>query len=225
MATPLKVYANGTADVSVPASQKIAVQTTSVATVYKKINDPNIPGMWALVGVVSAGQTVYGTFSSAVATTIRIESGASETLYEISAAPEVDLIVAGDLYVRGIANFGQPTPTAGVGSATLTIAQLLTMIVTDTHATAATATYTLPTGTLTDAGVDMAVSDCFEWTLINLSAAAADTATVAAGVGHTLVGLGTIPSAHATTGGLSGNAGTFRTVKTAANTFISYRVG
>lgn len=224
MSTPLKVYPNGTVDTSVPASKKIAVQTTGTATVYKKINDPNVPGMWALVGVVSAGQTVFGTFSATAATAIRVEAGPAEVLYEIDTAPEVDLIVAGDLYVRGIANYAQPVPTAGVGSATLTIAQLLTFIITDTHATGATATYTLPTGTLADAGVDLAIGDSFDWTLINLSAAAADTVTVAAGATHTLVGLGTVPSAHATTGGVSSNAGSFRTKKLAANTFETYRI-
>lgn len=224
MSNPLKVFPNGTVDVSVPASKKIAVLTTGTASVYKKVNDPNMPGMWSLQGAVSAGQTVFGTFSSSVATTIRIEAGPAEVLYEIDTAPEVDVNVLGDLYVRGIANYNQPVPTAGTGSATLTIAQLLTFIITDTHATGATATYTLPTGTLTDAGVDMAVGDSFDWTLINLSAAAADTATVAAGVGHTLVGLGIVPSAHASTGQLSSNAGSFRTKKLAANSFETYRI-
>lgn len=224
MSTPSILYSQGVVEVSVPASQKIAIQTRGTAQVMKLVGAPNNPGGWAAVGTVSAGQTVYGTFSTSVATTIRIEAGPDAVQYEVAAAPEVDLLVPGDLYARGLSYFAQGAPTALTATATLTIAQLLTMIITDTHATGATATYTLPTGALTDAGVDMAIGDSFEWSLINLSAAAADTVTVAAGATHTLVGLGTIPSAHSTTGGLSSNVGSFRTRKTAADTFITYRI-
>lgn len=224
MAAPSILYAKGTVDVSVPASSKIAVQTRGVAVLTKLVGAPNNPGGWAAVGTVNNTHTVFGTFSTAVAVTVRIEAGADVVQYEVSAAPEVDLIVAGDLYSRGLPYFAQGAPTALTASATLTVAQLLTLLITDTHATGATATYTLPTGALTDAGVDMAIGDSFDWSLINLSAAAADTVTVAAGATHTLVGLGTIPSAHATTGGLSSNGATFRTRKTAADTFVTYRV-
>lgn len=227
MALPNVLYKQGVVEVSVPASQKIAVQTRGFAKVEKLVGAPNNPGGWAAVGTVSNTHTVFGTFSSAVATTIRIENlSADEVLYEVGAAPEVDSVVTGDAYIRGLTVEAQGAPTALTGSATLTIAQLLTRIITDTHATGATATYTLPTGTLTDAGVDLAVGDSFEWTLINLSAAAADTVTIAAGTDHTIVGVAIIQSAHATTGGNgSGNAGSFRTRKTAANTYVTYRLG
>lgn len=226
MATPSRIYKQGVVEVSVPASQKIAIQTAGVAVVSKLVGAPNNPGGWAAVGSVNNTHTVFGTFSSSVATTIRIEAGADEVSYEVGAAPEVDLVVSGDAYVRGLTVEAQGAPTALTGSATLTIAQLLTRIITDTHATGATATYTLPTGTLTDAGVDLAIGDSFEWTLINLSAAAADTVTIAAGTDHTVVGVMLVQSAHSTTGGNgSGNAGSFRTRKTAANTYVTYRLG
>ncbi len=224
MSAPSRIAPFGVATISVPASSKIAVQSLGgIATVTKIVGAPNNPGGVAAVGTVNNTHTVFGTFSTAVAVSVVVEAGAADVWYEVSTAPEVDLIVVGDLFARGISYFAQPVPTALTATATLTVAQLLTGIITDTHSTAATATYTLPTGTLTDGGVDMAIGDSFDWSLINLSAAA-DTVTVAAGTDHTLVGLGTIPSAHSTTGGASSNVGTFRTKKTAALTFVTYRI-
>jgi len=116
------------------------------------------------------------------------------------------------------------TVSAKTTAATLTIAELITGILTGTHTAGATQAYTLPTGTLTDAALGMAVNDSFDWTLINLSAAAADTITVTAGSGHTVVGNMIVQSVHASTGLIYGSSGMFRTRKTAANTFVTYRI-
>lgn len=123
--------------------------------------------------------------------------------------------------VKGIM---QPTPTAKTVAVTLTIAELLTGLLTGTHAVGATQAYVVPTGTLCDAGGSFNINDSFDWVLINLSAAVADTITVTAGTGHTVVGNMVVQSAHATTGALYGNSAQFRTRKTAANTFITYRI-
>lgn len=110
----------------------------------------------------------------------------------------------------------QPNPTAVNATATLTIAQLLTQIITST--TAAAVTGTLPTGTLTDAGIVVgaagaaSVNGAFSWSVI---ATGANTFTVAAGTGHTLVGSGVVAS---------GASGRFLTRKTATNTFVTYRL-
>ena len=121
------------------------------------------------------------------------------------------------LYLGSKGDFGQqPTPTAKSASATLTIADLLTAIVT-TSGTAAI-TLTLPTGTLSDAGVSapaLPLNGCFDWTVIN-TGTSAGAVTLAAGIGHTIVG--------ATVVAIGTSAG-FRTRKTAANTFVSYRTG
>lgn len=107
----------------------------------------------------------------------------------------------------------QPTPTAVNATATLTIAQLLTLIITSTTALAVTGT--LPTGTLSDAGFNNGASninDSFDWAVINTGALAF---TVAAGVGHTLVGTGVVAAA---------TSALFRSVKTGVNTFVTYRI-
>ena len=125
-----------------------------------------------------------------------------------------------DTYLKGAVRGGsfistQVTPTAKTATATLTIAEILTDITTVTSTTAVT--LTLPTGTLTDAGVQsgtLAVNDSFEWTIINLGTSSG-AVTMAAGTGHTYVGATAVAI---------GTSATFRTRKTAANTFVTYRI-
>lgn len=132
--------------------------------------------------------------------------------------------IAGMVVSKGVLVEPQGAPTAVTTSATLTAAGLLSGIITVTHTAGATQTYTLPTGTLLDAAVQMSAGESFDWVLINLSAAAADTATVAAGTDHTIVGGAVVQSAHASTGALYGSSAIFRSRKTAANTFVTYRI-
>ena len=109
----------------------------------------------------------------------------------------------------------QPAPTALAVSATLTIAQLLTGIVTTSGTVAIT--LTLPTGTLSDAGVTgpaLPVNGSFDWAVIN-TGTSSGAVTMAAGIGHTIVG---------STAVAIGSSAGFRTRKTAANTFVTYRV-
>lgn len=120
--------------------------------------------------------------------------------------------------------YSQAAPTAMTTAATMTTAALLGGIITGTHAAGATQAYTLPTGTLLDAAMpSLQVDEAFEWTLLNLSAAALDTITLTAGTDHTIVGNAVVQSAHATTGALYGSSATWITRKTAANTFATYR--
>ena len=132
--------------------------------------------------------------------------------------------ITGHSVIRGLAVFSQAAPTAKTTAATLTIAELKTGLLTGTHAAGATQGYALPTGTLTDAALQLAADDAFDWVLINLSAAALDTITVTAGVDHTIVGNPIVQSSHSSTGGIYGNSAQFRTRKTAANTYVTYRI-
>jgi len=133
---------------------------------------------------------------------------------------------AGLVLIRGVQSIKQGTPNAQTVAATLTIANLLTGIVTGTHAAGATQAYTLPTGSNTDAALpDFAADDAFDWVLINLSAAAVDTITLTANTNHTIVGNPIVQSSHSTTGGIYGNSAQFRTRKTASNTYVTYRIG
>ena len=117
----------------------------------------------------------------------------------------------------------QGAPATQTTAVTLTIADLLTGIIVSTPTEGATA-YTLPTGTLCDGGATFAVDTCIDWSIINLGADADDIITVTAGDDHTVVGQMAVASNNAATGAIHGNAAIFRTRKTAAATFCTYRI-
>jgi len=132
---------------------------------------------------------------------------------------------AGGIPLRGVIVKTQPTPPTMTTVASFTAADLLAgLILATPTATGSTVAYTLPTGALMDAAVDFAVNDSFDWTIINKALAAADTITVTAATGHTLEGVSIVSSLHTTIASVSGNVATFRTRKTAADTFVSYRI-
>jgi len=137
--------------------------------------------------------------------------------------------VAGMIRNVGVPAFLNATVTAKTTAATLTIAELLTGMLTGTHTAGATQAYTLPTGTLCTGGTACGDTEGFFWHLINLSTAAADSITVTAGADHTLVGEGIVISKHATTGGsitsMGGNSARFFTKKSTGNTWVTYRCG
>lgn len=125
------------------------------------------------------------------------------------------------VYKRGFETQAQATPTAETAAATLTIAKMLTKIITISHSTGATAALTTDTGAAIEAGVTMAAGDSFDFTVINLSAAALDTVTLTAGAsGVTLVGRVITPSAHATT--VADSSTTYRVLKTSTNNYTIY---
>jgi hypothetical protein len=106
----------------------------------------------------------------------------------------------------------QPTPGTLNATGTLTAALCFSGIVTSTTAAAVTAT--LDTGTIFDAASTFMVNDYVLWSVINTGGT--NTFTVAASTGHTIVGNAVVALS---------SIGRFQTVKTAANTFVTYRVG
>ena len=113
----------------------------------------------------------------------------------------------------------QGAPAAVTDTATLTAANLKTGIISGTPTAAAT--YTLPTGTLFEAEFSSFATDqAFDFTIQNLATNATFIITVAAGASFTIVGSARIDA----------NAGTaqaqarFRARRTAANTFVAYRI-
>lgn len=188
-------------DINVPAAESIAVYTKDVAKVYRVVDYPNEPASRGLIGTVINGQTVFGPYASGA--TIRIHAGASEVLYQVGTDPVVTELKGQRL---------QGAPTALNTTGTLTIAAILSGIVTST--TGAGVTATLDTGAICDAGLELAIGDSFDWSAIN-TGGNAFTVTAAAS-GHTVVGAGAVAG---------GTSGLFRTRKTAADTFVTYRIG
>ena len=99
-------------------------------------------------------------------------------------------------------------------SATATASSLLDGLRTGTPT--GNITLTLPTGTDMDSAFqDLQANQSFEWSVINLAAATHLITVTAAATGHTVVGNMAVAAA---------TSGRFITRKTAANTFISYRI-
>ena len=110
-------------------------------------------------------------------------------------------------------------PDAGDAIATITVAQMVAGLVSGTPTTGRV--FTLPTGAQMDAGVafaDVPATFGFDFTVQNRAAFAAtdDIITVAAGAsGMTVTGDATVAP---------GSAGRFRAVRTAASTWIIYKI-
>ncbi len=133
-----------------------------------------------------------------------------ETLAALASFLHLNAVMTGALFIA------QGAPTAKSATGTLTIAELLTGIIQSTSASAVS--YTLPTGTLSDAGIlagALPVNEAVDWVLIN-TGSATGAATLVAGTGHTIVGAAVTAI---------GTSSRWRTRKTAANTFITYRIG
>lgn len=131
----------------------------------------------------------------------------------------------GVIRLNGLVVSKQAAPATATTAATLTVAQLLNGIIEATPTAGATA-YTLPTGTLLDAALhaDVGADEGFAWSIINLGADADDIITVGAGTDHTVVGIMAVASAHSSTGLTYGSSARFFTRRTAANTFVTYRI-
>lgn len=193
-----KIYPNGNSgEITIPATESIAVYTTGVAKVYRQVGYPNHPDTLTLLGVVDNEQTVFGAYASGA--TIIIEAGAAEVLYDVGVGPSTDAILQTKYQ-------GDPGVLNATGA--LTAAMMTAGIVTST--TAAAVAGTIPTGAVMDAALDFAIGDSFDWSVITTGAFAF---TVTAAAGHTVVGNMVVAA---------GKAGMFRTRKTAADTYITY---
>jgi hypothetical protein len=107
--------------------------------------------------------------------------------------------------------YNQAAPAAVNATATLTVANLKTGIITSTSAAATD--MTLPTGTDTQAGFSGTYDNMtFEWSVINTGPSLVQ---VMAATAHTIVGSGSVAT---------GTSGRFASRRTAANTFVSYRL-
>jgi hypothetical protein len=134
---------------------------------------------------------------------------------------DIKLVVGGFTHKRvndGGTEFGvQGTPGTLNATGTLTAALLQSGIV--TSSTAAAVVATLDTGAAMDTAFGgstnclLQIGDSFDWSAINTGGANAFTVTASSG--HTIVGAGAVAL---------GTSGRFRTLRTAANTYVTYRL-
>lgn len=199
------VYSQGDATVAVGAGESIAVASIAEAQVFELVGFPNYPVQQDLLGLPSNNEiVVYGPFTNAA--TIQIQAGATVVLYNVGTAPSIPELIG----VRSGLSANALNTTAAATSAAM-IAGITDGLITTT--TAAAVTLQLPTGAAMDAAMELAVGDSFTWTVVNTGANAATVTN--AGSGHNINGVAAV----ATT-----TSGTFLTVKTAADTFASYRM-
>ena len=167
---------------------------------FQEVGFPNFPEAQDLLTVVDNSTYVSAAFTNA--TSVTIQAGASGATYAVGTDPVIS--DTGKFQLQG---------APGVLNATgaLTSAMILAGIVTSTSAAAVVAT--LPTGTVLDAASEFAIGDSFDWSVINTGP---DTFTVTAATDHTVVGVAAVATVTSVA---------WRTRKTAANVFVSYRIG
>lgn len=197
-----RLPANGTVEFNVPASDVLAVYSKEPVSVYVRAGYPNFPESWSLLQAVAA-DTEYVSDAFAAGADVRIEARAADVLYANGTAAVI-------LERRALRGQGAPGVLNVAG--TLTAAMIAAGLVTSTTAAAVGAT--LDTGTIMDAALEMEIGESFDWSAINTGGANAFTVTAAA-AGHTVVGAGAVAAS---------TSGSFRTRKTAANTFVTYRL-
>jgi hypothetical protein len=187
----------------VPAGEKIAVQAYSPASVFQEVGFPNFPDANDLLTVVENATYVSGAFTNA--TNVIIQAGASGAYYAIGVAPTISN--NGNWQPQGA-----PANIADGGSMIATAADVLTGIVTATPTT--TRSIQLPLATNLELATEWAIGDSFDFSVITLAAFAL---TITVNTGVTIVG-------SAATAATSGASARFRMRKTAADTFIVYRI-
>ena len=198
------IFAQGTATVAVPAGEKIAVQAFSTAQVFQEVGFPNFPEANDLLTTVDNTTYVSNAFTNA--TNVIIQAGASGAYYSVGVAP--DISNNGNWQPQGA-----PANIADGGSMAATAANVLTGIITATPTSARD--IQLPTGANLDLATEWAIGDSFDFSVITLAAYAL---TLTVNTNVTIVG-------SAATAATSGASARFRCRKTAADTFVVYRIG
>jgi hypothetical protein len=188
----------GQLTVAVPAGAKVA--TFSQGSEQYDVNQPlGYPNQPPSLSNLFTGSGAFTSAAYTLAGTAVINAGAYPVLVNVG--------IAANVFERP--NF-QPTPGTLNATGALTAALILGGIVTSTTGAAVAAT--LDTGTVMDTSATFAIGDSFDWSVINTGA---NTFTVTAAAGHTIVGVAAVATV---------TSGRFRTLKTAANTFITYRL-
>jgi len=189
----------GVTEVTIPASAKITAFSVSPAQIYYKPSDaPASP--WTLYKALAANEE-YASAAVSVATTFKIDAGASEVLVNYG----VDAVV-----VEKRAFQRQPAPVAINATAALTAAAIASGIVTST--TGGAVTGTIPVATTLDLAFNLGIGESIDFTVI---ATGANAFTVAVDTGVTAVGTLVVSTV---------TSGLFRLRKTAVATYILYRM-
>jgi hypothetical protein len=204
-----------------------AAQTGTVSSVITTYNTDatytgagSIIGFYANQGTFTVAPTnqygfYYASSNSGATNNYAFWSGLASGVgeYNIYMSGTADNYLAGYTYIKNVLWQYAPAPTSKAAAATLTAAELQTGIL---NTTGTTYTITLPTGTAIDTGfTNIAFTDVgFEWNVINTASGIITIAVGASG----MTSLGSLTVAIAT-------SARFRLRRTAANTYVLYRLG
>lgn len=191
-----RVVAKSSVEVAVPSGQSILVFCQDQASVYHRVGETNNP-----LGTVTSGSQTFGPFASGA--TIVIDSGEYLAWYSVGVSPVMREMIGYRI---------QRAPIAINSSGAIPLSTLISGVI-NANAGLLGLTGTLPTGAVIDAASDFRVDDAFDWYVISIGLG---TYNIGASAGHTIVGasgVGSTQSAH------------FRTRKSAANTFVTMRIG
>lgn len=192
----------GSVTVTVPAGEAVAVYSQGFAIVERLVGTPNYPTMSTTIATVRNAQVVTSTFATG-ATIVITASGGLPVLYEVGTAP----VVKQDRLLSPV----QVAPGTLNATGPLTPALVLTGLVTSSTALGVTAT--LDVGATFETSSDWDANDTIQWAVVNTGP---NTFTVTSpDASHTVVGAGAVAT---------GTSGSFRTRRSAANTFITYRI-
>lgn len=191
-----RVVAMSSVEVVVPSGQSILVFCQDSATIWHKTDSGNVN-----LGTVNAGQQSFGPFAKSE--TVIIDAGEYLAWYSVGTSPIMREMIGYKI---------QRAPVAINSSGAIPLSALFNRVI-NASAGLLGLTGTLPTGAVIDASSDFRVDDAFEWYVISTGLG---TYNIAASAGHTIVGasgVGSAQSAH------------FVTRKSAANTFVTMRIG
>lgn len=184
------------ARITVPASSALATFSNALYTIQHLQTYNNVPTS-TLLDFSGSGNNLTAVYT--VATVVTVNAGPQAVLYNVGPTPAV---------IENVTF--RPTPGTLNATGTLTAALILGKIVTSTSAAAVAAT--LDTGANIDAAQTHVVGDSIPWNVINTGPNAF---TLSASAGHTIVGNAVVAT---------GTSGEFLTVKTAAATYVTYRM-
>lgn len=195
-------HRNGTVEITVASGDKLAIWSRATVQVYRKYTYADGPDRTDFVQEIAADtETVLGAYSDGATIILETERNA-DLYYEAGAQAQVKAIRGGSV---------ADDPNALNATGNVTSVMIIDGIVTST--TAAAVTGTLPTGANLEANNDWKVNESRDWSVINTGGSNAF--TVAGDTGHTIVGAAAVAAS---------TSGRFRTRKTAASTFITYRI-
>jgi hypothetical protein len=204
MAGSLIVPPGGKKEVSLAASDKIAVYTRGTALIYQDVGYPQYPSKLDLISDVANEEYLSSAVSAAATFVIDNSGNPYPALYEIGTAP----VIKDDGRKSSVV---QAAPVALDVTGDITAAMILGGIVTSA---AAIVTGTLPNPSLLEAAAEFAIGDSIDWSVIKVGANGFTVAQSADGF-HTIVGAAVVATA---------TSGRWRTRKTSATTFVSYRL-